>query len=82
MFGATLLGRIRTSIFPLAKTNCHRKYGKLFAFTFSNEKKHLYVNTSFINASKPVKTCRVFHADIVKLCKTVFSKDISLHEQI
>ena len=32
------LGRVRTSFFSSVKTNCHRNYGKVFAFTHSNEK--------------------------------------------
>ena len=31
------LGRVRTSIFSLTKTNCHRNCSKLFAFTNSYE---------------------------------------------
>ena len=32
------LGRVRMSNFSLAKINCHRNYGKVFAFTRSKEK--------------------------------------------
>ena len=32
------LGRVFTSNFSLAKINCHRNFGKVFAFTHSNEK--------------------------------------------
>ena len=32
------LGHVRTSNFSLAKINCHRNYGKVFAFTNSKEK--------------------------------------------
>ena len=31
-------GRVFTSNFSLAKINCHRNFGKVFAFTHSNEK--------------------------------------------
>ena len=34
--------------------------------------------TSFINASKPVKVCHIFHADIVKLCQ-MYSANVSIY---
>ena len=34
--------------------------------------------TSLINASKPVKVCHIFHADIVKLCQ-VYSANVSIY---
>ena len=42
------------------------------------EQTHFYVKIYFINASKPVKTCHVFHADIVKFCK-MYSAKISVY---
>ena len=32
----------------------------------------------FINASKPVKVCHIFHADIVKLCQ-MYSANVSIY---
>ena len=34
--------------------------------------------TYFINASKPVKVCHIFHADIVKLCQ-LYSANVSIY---
>ena len=34
--------------------------------------------TSFINASKPVKVCHIFHADIVKRCQ-MYSANVSIY---
>ena len=34
--------------------------------------------SSFINASKPVKVCHIFHADIVKLCQK-YSANVSIY---
>ena len=43
------LGRVFTSNFSLAKINCHRNFGKVFAFTHSNEKlKRKFVEESFV----------------------------------
>ena len=43
------LGRVFTSNFSLAKINCHRHFGKVFAFTHSNEKlKRKFVEESLL----------------------------------
>ena len=42
-------GRVFTSNFSLAKINCHRNFGKEFAFTHSNEKlKRNFVEESLL----------------------------------
>ena len=41
------LGRVFTSNFSLAKINCHRNFGKVSAFTHSNEK----LKTKFVEES-------------------------------
>ena len=38
LFDVSILGRVRTSNISLAKINCQRNNGKLFAFTHSNGK--------------------------------------------
>ena len=44
-----ILGRVFTSNFSLAKINCHRNFGKVFAFTHSNEKlKRKFVEESLL----------------------------------
>ena len=43
------LGRVFTSNFSLAKINCHRNFGEVFAFTHSNEKlKRKFVEESLL----------------------------------
>ena len=72
----------------MLKKLCQRIFVNAFSFccVHTNDNKsenileqtHLYVLISFINARKPVKTCHVFHADIVKICE-MYSAKISVY---
>ena len=71
------LGRVFTSNISLAKINCHRNFGKVFAFTYSNEKyKRIFVEESLLKRFLPHNLCCSVHTNDDKSAKITRAKHI------
>ena len=70
------LGGVFTNNVSLAKLNCHRNFGKVFAFTHSNEKlKRKFVEESLLAYLSHILCCSV-HANDDKSAKITRAKHI------